>query len=84
MEMTLPFARLQLQRNQDYDIRSCESMFDSVIGCISSTTAHSDRGLAIWGSQLQKMDANNRYKNELDFAGLAVEDPDFAKVYVNN
>lgn len=30
------------------------------------------------------MDANNPYKNELDFAGLAVEDPDFAKVYVNN
>jgi hypothetical protein len=30
-----------------------------------------------------EMDINNPYKDDIDFAALAIQDPDFSKVYVN-
>ena len=29
------------------------------------------------------MEGNNPYKDDVDFAALAIQDPQFAKVYVN-
>jgi hypothetical protein len=83
MEITFPFARLQLHRNPNTAFVAASLCLVLSLDAFRALRTIQVRGAAS-EHRSSKMDANNPYEDELDFSVLAIEDKDFAKLYAKS